>query len=231
MGSVMGQFVHRLETEGGDLCSGDRASFGASWRGLVGAHGLQLQSGRSSVVVHSREIFLVYSETSNLYAVLKRFDQRLVLAESCTAGLVAAQLGGLPGVSDRFCGSLVVYRNDSKIRWLGIDPALLDDPTIGPVSAQVTEALARSALARTPEATVAAAITGHLGPGAPSALDGVVYCAIAFRDESIGTFCERSLLTSLPPVDGYDTERRRTRQAEAAHHMISTLIEQIERKN
>lgn len=227
----MGQFMHRLKTEGGNVCSGDGASFRASWRGLVGAHGLQLQSGKSSVVVHSREVLSVYSETSKLYAVLKRFDERLVLAESCTAGMVAAQLGGIPGVSDRFCGSLVVYRNDSKIRWLGIDPALLDDPTIGPVSSQVTEALARSALARTPEATIAGAITGHLGPGAPADLDGIVYVAIAFRDESIGTFCDRSLLTSPPPVDGYDTERRRTRQAEAAHHMISTLIKQIERKN
>lgn len=181
------------------------------------------------MVVRSQESLLVYSESAKLYAVLKRFDQRLVLAESCTAGLVAALLGAIPGISECFCGSLVVYRNDSKIRWLGIDPAKLDDPAIGPVSPQVTEALARAALTRTPEATVAGAITGHLGPGAPSALDGVVYCAIAFRDESIGTFCDRSLLASPPPVDGHDMERRRSRQTEGANRMISFLLEHLER--
>jgi PncC family amidohydrolase len=165
----------------------------------------------------------VYSESSKLYADLKRFGHRLVLAESCTAGRVASELGRLPGISDCFCGSFVVYRNDSKARWLGIEPDLLNDPAIGPVSHPVTEALALSALSHTPEATIAAAITGHLGPGAPPALDGIVYCAVAFRDPSIPRRCVPYQLASPAPRDERDIERRESRQAEAAQQLMKTL--------
>lgn len=170
----------------------------------------------------------MYSETLKLYAVLTRFDHRLVLAESCTAGRVAAELGGIPGVSNYFCGSLVVYRNDSKARWLGIDPAMLDDPNLGPVSPQVTQALAEMAIQKTPEATVAGAITGHLGPAAPPALDGIVYCAIATRDGRIPSVCKRFRLEMPPPRDAQDIEGRRARQDQAARHLIATLIEFLE---
>ncbi len=105
--------------------------------------------------------------------------QRLVTAESCTAGLVAAQLGRIPGISETWCGSLVAYRPDSKFQWLGIDKQILEDPSRGPVSEDATRELAISALARTPEATIAAAVTGHLGPNSPPGLDGHVYTAVA----------------------------------------------------
>ncbi|MEZ6136283.1 MAG: CinA family protein [Pirellulaceae bacterium] len=74
-----------------------------------------------------------------------QLDGRLVLAESCTAGRVAATLASFPGISNWLCGSFVVYRCDSKSRWLGIPTKLLDDPQIGPVSEQVTELLAQAA--------------------------------------------------------------------------------------
>lgn len=181
--------------------------------------------------VQLQEESLVYSESLDLYASLRRFDLRLVLAESCTAGLVAAELGGIPGVSSHFCGSLVVYRNDSKMRWLGIEPKLLEDPGIGPVSEQVTIALAVSALAHTPEAHLAGAITGHLGPLSPAHLDGTVYCAVASHDARSNAICKRFLLQAPSPTDIQDIERRRLRQAEAARHLIATLIEFIEREN
>jgi nicotinamide mononucleotide (NMN) deamidase PncC len=75
----------------------------------------------------------------------------------------------------------VVYRNATKMAWLGVPASILDDPRIGPVSQECAEALARGALARTPEAQLALAITGHLGPNAPDGLDGVVHVAIAQR--------------------------------------------------
>jgi nicotinamide-nucleotide amidase len=176
------------------------------------------------------DIMPVYSESVKLYALLQQFDQRLVLAESCTAGLVAAELGRIPGISNHFCGSLVVYRNDAKVRWLGIDPAVLEDPEIGPVSPRVTESLAVSALRTTPEATLAGAITGHLGPGAPESLDGIVYCAIATRAERIPGVCTRLRLETPRPKDQNDFEGRARRQAEAAKHMIMTLQKFLDRE-
>lgn len=113
--------------------------------------------------------------------VLRSTGRRLVLAESCTGGLVAATLAQIPGISEQLCGSAVVYRSATKSAWLGIDPGLLDDPALGPVSAEVTRALALAVLERTPEADIAAAVTGHLGPNAPPALDGVVYVAVAIQ--------------------------------------------------
>lgn len=106
---------------------------------------------------------------------------RLVLVESCTAGGVAACLGLLPGISQWMCGSLVVYRSASKSAWLGVPQALLDDPRQGPVSSAASSWLARAALTRTPEADLAIAITGDVGPGAPAATDGYIFLAAARR--------------------------------------------------
>ena len=51
-------------------------------------------------------------------------QQKIVFAESCTAGMAAALLGGCPGISAWLCGSAVTYREATKTRWLDIDPAL-----------------------------------------------------------------------------------------------------------
>ncbi|MFO0915538.1 MAG: CinA family protein [Pirellulales bacterium] len=105
---------------------------------------------------------------------------RLVLAESCTGGLAAGWLAGVPGISEWWCGSLVTYRIPSKIGWLGLPPSVLEaESDVSPV---VSELMARQALVHTPEAAIAAAITGHLGPHAPPGQDGVVHSAIARRD-------------------------------------------------
>jgi len=160
---------------------------------------------------------------------LRDHPHRLVLAESCTAGLVAAELGQVPGISEFFCGSLVVYRNDSKAQWLGIARHLLDDPAIGPVSAEVTRALAQAALGRTPEATVAAAVTGHLGPSAPEGFDGVVHCAAVFSSEPSAVRVAKFHLDAPAPLDGDDLQRRYARQVEATRRTIDFLIEALTR--
>jgi nicotinamide-nucleotide amidase len=155
---------------------------------------------------------------------------RLVLVESCTAGLVAACLGQIPGISQYFCGSWVVYREASKQQWLGIDQALLEDPHRGPVCQQVTELLAKAALDRTPEATIAAAITGHLGPAAPSSLEGKVYSAIQGR-ESFQRREAEGRLSSPAPRNNDDWEARRERQTEATHHLLRQLLVFLQRSN
>lgn len=159
---------------------------------------------------------------------LRARSDRLVLAESCTAGLVAAELGQIPGISEFLCGSMVVYRTPTKTAWLGISTALLENPEIGPVSAQVTVALAEAILARTPEATVAAAITGHLGPGSPAALDGKVFCAFARRSESDFPAKWRGFQLSSPaPADNDDLPRRSARQKEAVGLLLGIISEHV----
>jgi nicotinamide-nucleotide amidase len=166
----------------------------------------------------------VYPKILELRDALQQADLRLILAESCTAGGVAAELGQIPGISNSLCGSMVIYRNETKAQWLNIPRPWLDDPSLGPVSDRVTRALAQSVLEHTPEATVGAAITGHLGPGAPSGLDGSLYCAAVHRDQPESMFSQHFRLIAPPPEGPQDLIRRQARQREAIDIMIDFLI-------
>lgn len=111
--------------------------------------------------------------------LLKRCHLKVVFAESCTGGLVSGALTRIPGISQYHCGGMVIYRNATKTAWLDVPARDLQRP--GPVSQKVTASLAEAVLRRTPEANLSLAVTGHLGPGAPKRLDGVVFVAIALR--------------------------------------------------
>ena len=111
--------------------------------------------------------------------ILRRTGLRIVLAESCTCGMMAAAFGEFSGVSEVFCGSAVSYREDSKINWLGVESRRIQSQSA--VSDTVAIQMAEGVLAKTPEAGIASSITGHLGPGAPSELDGVAFIAVAHR--------------------------------------------------
>lgn len=158
---------------------------------------------------------------------LARRRLRLVLAESCTGGLVSATLARIPGISECLCGSAVVYRNATKQAWLDVPPGILEDPHVGPVSMTCAQAMARGALARTPEALIALAITGHLGPDAPAELDGVVHIAIARR--SAGNAEDVVHHRVLLPRDHSDPPSLRLmRQSAAAGAALDLLYEQLQ---
>ncbi|MEQ1824519.1 MAG: CinA family protein [Pirellula sp.] len=166
-----------------------------------------------------------YSKLLSLRDQLRKVGHRLVLAESCTSGLVAAEIGQIPGISEFFCGSMVVYRTPTKTAWLGIDEHLLSDPAIGPVSHQVTERLLHAVLSQTPEATIAAAITGHLGPNAPRGLDGQVYCGVLVKNIDDRATILSYRLRSPEPTDSDDLSARRLRQSEAAALLIDMILD------
>ena len=123
----------------------------------------------------------IYTKVLEVIRLLRESRKRIVLAESCTGGAVAANFTMVPGVSEVFCGSMVVYRNDSKTQWLGLDPAMLADPEIGSVSPQTSQLLAQQVLAHTPEADFALAVTGHFGPEAPAHLNRRIFVALVRR--------------------------------------------------
>lgn len=114
-------------------------------------------------------------------AELARREEKLVLTESCTAGLVAATLGGVPGVSNHMCGSAVTYRADTKRRWLGIKKKTIKKHTTE--SHEVAREMAFGALATTPEAKWGVSVVGHLGPDAPEEKDGVIYICVVRRSK------------------------------------------------
>jgi nicotinamide-nucleotide amidase len=97
-------------------------------------------------------------------AVLKlaaRERLRLVTAESCTGGLVAAVLSEAPGAGDWLDGAFVTYTAQNKTAALGVPADMME--RAGIVSEPVARVMAEGALARSP-ADIAVSITGAAGP-------------------------------------------------------------------
>ena len=91
---------------------------------------------------------------------------KVVTAESCTGGLVAAALTAIAGSSDVVERGFVTYANEAKREMLGVSwDALLGH---GAVSEPVARAMARGALARS-AADISVSVTGVAGPGGGSA--------------------------------------------------------------
>lgn len=90
---------------------------------------------------------------------------RLVTAESCTGGLIAAALTAISGSSDVVERAFVTYSNEAKRELIGVPwDTLLG---YGAVSEPVARAMAAGALARS-NAQIAVSVTGVAGPGGGS---------------------------------------------------------------
>jgi nicotinamide-nucleotide amidase len=111
---------------------------------------------------HERSLYSLDGSSVDEIVADRLAGRRLGLAESCSAGLLAARITDVPGSSAYFAGGVVSYSNEAKRDLLGVDQALLDE--FGAVSAEVAEAMAIGALERF-EADVSVAITGIAGPG------------------------------------------------------------------
>lgn len=104
--------------------------------------------------------------------------QTVALAESCTAGAVAAWLGQTPGASRYLIEGAVVYANAAKTRTCGVPEAML--LAHGAVSEPVARQLAEGIRSRA-DTTWGVGITGVAGPGGGSDDKpvGTVHVAIA----------------------------------------------------
>jgi nicotinamide-nucleotide amidase len=91
---------------------------------------------------------------------------KVVTAESCTGGLVAAALTAIAGSSDVVDRGFVTYSNEAKHEMLGVALDTLDKH--GAVSEQTARAMARGALTHSLSG-LSVSITGVAGPGGGSA--------------------------------------------------------------
>jgi PncC family amidohydrolase len=91
---------------------------------------------------------------------------RLVVAESCTGGLVGHLLTEIPGSSAWFLGGVQAYADSVKTGLLGVPPALIIEH--GAVSAACVLAMAAGAR-RALGGEVAIAVSGVAGPGGGTA--------------------------------------------------------------
>ncbi len=126
---------------------------------------------------------------------LRQRGSTLGIAESLTAGLVAARLGSVPGVSDVLRGSLVTYASEVKFDLLGVTP--------GPViSEEVALEMAEGAC-RVFGADVGLALTGVAGPGMQDDVPvGTVCLAV------VGHGADRATTTHYRPTASRDQIRQ-----------------------
>lgn len=126
------------------------------------------------------DIKVLAKQVVERYAACKR---KLVVAESCTGGLVAGAITDIPGASTVLERGFVTYSNESKIDLLGVLPDLLERH--GAVSPDVAEAMADGTLTYS-HADVAVSVTGIAGPDGGTALKpvGLVYIGLAQRNGS-----------------------------------------------
>ena len=106
----------------------------------------------------------------------------IVLAESCTGGLVSAALTEIPGSSSVLDRAFVTYTNESKMESLDVASDIIE--TFGAVSIACVWAMAQGALQNS-NADVAVAISGVAGPDGGTALKpvGTVVFARVVRGE------------------------------------------------
>jgi nicotinamide-nucleotide amidase len=137
----------------------------------------------------------------------------LATAESCTGGMVAARLTGVPGSSASFVGGVVAYADEVKRSELAVPAELLAEH--GAVSAEVAAAMAegaRDALG----ADVAVAVTGIAGPdgGTPEKPVGRVHIHAAGPGGS---------LVRMLDLPG-EREQIRVRATVTALHLLRALL-------
>jgi nicotinamide-nucleotide amidase len=141
----------------------------------------------------------------------------LAVAESCTGGLVAERITRIPGSSRAFLGGAVVYSNELKTTFAGVDASLIAQ--YGGVSSQVAKAMADGIRKKT-GATTGLAVTGIAGPGGGTEEKpvGLVYIAVAHGKEievveknfaAFSTQNTRERVRMLSAQAGLDLVRRR----------------------
>ena len=119
----------------------------------------------------------------DLYTIAIERGSKIVSAESCTAGLLAACLTEMPGSSAFFEQGYITYSNRSKISVLGVDKKTLERH--GAVSEEVAKQMAKGALNKS-RGTIAISITGIAGPGGSDYKpEGLVCFAIAQKNGKI----------------------------------------------
>ena len=119
--------------------------------------------------------------------VIEKLRERgllLATAESCTGGLCAKRLTDVAGASQVFCGGVVSYTNDVKMRLLGVKEETLAQ--FGAVSGETAREMAAGARKAT-GADVAVSVTGVAGPSSDEMgnVVGTVFIAFSSEQETV----------------------------------------------
>ena len=114
--------------------------------------------------------------------LLKKNNQKLALAESCTGGYVAHRITSISGSSEYFNGAIVPYQNEMKIEQLGVKPETIEK--YGAVSEETVTEMALNVRQKL-NADYGLASSGIAGPGGgtPEKPVGLIWIACAWGNE------------------------------------------------
>jgi nicotinamide-nucleotide amidase len=140
-------------------------------------------------------------------------QQTLALAESCTGGYISHRITRVAGSSTYYYGGSVTYSNDTKIRFLGVNQATLEN--YGAVSREAALEMSRGIRERT-GASIGLSVTGIAGPlgGSPEKPVGTVWISVAqdnYHEARLYNFHG-------------DRERIITGTSQAALHWLRTIL-------
>jgi nicotinamide-nucleotide amidase len=158
---------------------------------------------------------------SVLLNLLRARGDRLVTAESCTAGALGALFSETPGASDVFLGGWITYSNEMKTASLGAPADLIAQH--GAVSEPVARAMAEGALRKTllspplpaGEMSESSGTEGESPPRPRGALHALAITGIAgpaggSPRKPVGTvFIARASSSASPEADSDESSRRR----------------------
>lgn len=148
--------------------------------------------------------------------LLRGFNLKVSVAESCTGGLLAQRITSIPGSSSVFDLGVVTYSNQQKIDLLNVDSELIKE--VGAVSEEVVREMATN-VQILGQADYGLAISGVAGPDSSEQKPvGLVYIGVATKDEVV--------VKKLELGRGYHNDRQRIRQLSSTY-LMKLLIDLI----
>lgn len=156
-----------------------------------------------------------FGETDLVSKVLRYcMEKHLTIstAESCTAGMIAASIGDIPGVSDIFFEGFVTYSNEAKEKNLGVSHETLKK--FGAVSRQTAREMAEGVCNRT-GSDIGISATGIAGPGGGTDEKpvGLVYIGVCINGKTTVRKCllhgSRSRIRHMTVLNAFDEVRKK----------------------
>ena len=123
-----------------------------------------------------------------IVSLLKRKKLKIVVAESCTGGMLSSAITSVSGSSEVFTLGLVTYSNQAKTSILKIPKKIISK--YGAVSAQCCLAMVNN-LSKISRSKVCVSITGIAGPkgGSKQKTVGLVYIGIRIGKKVVVNKC------------------------------------------
>ena len=121
-----------------------------------------------------REKIKMNKQVLELKNIFEEKGMTLALAESCTGGMLSAEIVSEPGVSSFFMGSVVSYSSEVKKNVLDVPDHLIK--TLGEVSLPVAKAMAQG-------------VRDHLNSNWGVSITGIAGPNGGQKDKPVGTVC------------------------------------------